>query len=219
MGFNYTQLVAELQSWPQSESAQYQAEIPTFIQLGETRLVRDLNLDIFDNVQPGIAVIAGSRLVMKPTDLIQTRGLIVINAGGVGSPLPIRSYDWCVNYQPDPSVQAQPKYACELNDTQWLVVATPDQNYTLSCHYVRRPPGLSNSNSNTFLGDKVGDCLLVACLMEAEDWLKADDRYQEKRAKYGSELLPAARAELRASIRSGDYSPYSPAAESTDKQG
>lgn len=216
-GFSFNQLVSELQSWPQDSSAQYVAEIPTFIQLGETRLARDLNLDIFDNVQSGISVTAGSRNVTKPTDLIQTRGLQILDLSGVSFPLVIRSFDWCVNYQPDVSVRAFPKFACELNDTQWLIVATPDHNYTITAHYVRRPAGLTNANQHTFMGDKVGDALLVACLMEAEDWLKADDRYQEKKSKYATELLPTARAELRASMRSGDYAPYKPAAESTNK--
>jgi hypothetical protein len=44
--------------------------------------------------------------------------------------------------------------------------------------------------------------------MEAEHYLKADDRYEDMKKKYYEELLPVARAELRQSIRRGDYNPF-----------
>jgi uncharacterized protein YeaO (DUF488 family) len=60
----------------------------------------------------------------------------------------------------------------------------------------------------------VPDALFAACLMEAEHYTQADDRYADFKTKYYEELLPAARYELRQLQRAGDYSPFSPAARS-----
>jgi hypothetical protein len=47
-GFNYPQLFAALQAWPLKSSVPYQNAINRIIFLGELRLIRDLDLDIFD---------------------------------------------------------------------------------------------------------------------------------------------------------------------------
>ncbi len=48
--------------------------------------------------------------------------------------------------------------------------------------------------------------------MEAEQWLKVDDRYADMKTKYYDELLPNARGEVMIAARSGVYAPLAPIA-------
>jgi hypothetical protein len=69
----------------------------------------------------------------------------------------------------------------------------------------------SAPNATTWLSRSGSDALFCACLMEAEHFIKADDRYKDYLDKYNNELLPRLRAEIRKSIRAGDSSPMKPA--------
>lgn len=217
--FTFAELEQALQDWPENSSGgtgEYVDNIPRIISLAETRLVREMNLDIFDYLDETVAISQSDRLVPKPDDLIQVRDMHLINADGVRMPLILRSYGFCQRYAPDPVVEAQPIYFCELNELEWMVVPTPDDDYLVASHYIRRPAGLSVSNTSTWFSEKLGDLLFTACLMEAEQYLKADDRYGDMKTKYYEELLPAARLELRRSLRMGDYQPFKPAAKSVE---
>lgn len=208
-GFTYDQLFAALQTWPEDDASEYLADLPRIISLGEIRLVVDLNLEIFDQTHSNVVVTGNQRLVTKPTGTISTRKLgILVN--GRYYPLLLRTRDWCDNYAPDATLLAQPKFYCEYSETQWEFVATPNQNMLAKAVVIARPAGLSGSNQNTWLGDNAGDLLFGACLMEAEHWIKADDRYADIKAKY-AENLAVRRLELQNLIRNPGYSPYKPA--------
>jgi len=165
-----------LQAWPADASQQYLDNLDRIIGLGELRLVRDLNLDIFDHVIT-LALTQGERIVQKPSNWIATRSLRIgpetfyllteddeilgLEDGSGGFlleeaedvqetrsyPLEMRSWDFCHEFAPDPLIQGRPRYFNELNDTQWEVVPTSDSNYGVICRYVRRPTdSLSQDN-------------------------------------------------------------------------
>lgn len=245
LSYTWTTLRAALQAWPHSSNADYVANLDHIIGAGELRLVRDLNLEIFDH-STTLVVDAGERLIQKPGNLIATRSLRVgpetfyliteeedvvgleDGSGGIllesavdaadtrTAPLEQRSWDWCQEFAPDPVQTGRPRYFNELNDTQWEVVPTADQRYGVLCRYVRRPTDLLSSsepNATSWFSRAVPDALFAACLMEAEHFLKADDRYDDFAKKYHNELLPIARAELRDMIRAGNYQPVRAAAQ------
>lgn len=214
-GFTYAQLMAALQTWPEDDASEYVADLPRIIALGELRLVRDLNLELFDQEVTSIIVTGNNRAVPKPTDpvVVTTRALYFVNPQGVSTPLYLRSREFCEQYAPDVTQLGQPKYYYEYSETAWRIVPTPNQSGTAKAHVVARPLGLSASTTTTWLSRNVGDLLFDCCLMEAEHWIKADDRYGDIKTKYYEEKLPAARLELRNLLRNGEaYSPYKPAA-------
>lgn len=212
ISFNYTTLVAALQSWPEDSGDTYVADIPNLIGLGETRLLVDLNLELFDLEKADIVVTGNNRLVPKPEGLLVTRTLGLIRNGRY-IPLTLRSRDWCDNFAPDPTALAVPRYFYEYSETHWKIVGTPIENMLAKALYMQRPAGLTEGNPTTWLGTNAGDLLLACCLMEAEHWLKADDRYADMKTKYYQELLPVRRLELQTMIRTGQYTPYVPAAQ------
>jgi hypothetical protein len=218
LAWTYNSLRAALQSWPVNASTQYVADLDSIIGLGELRLVRDLNLEIFDRISVAASTVIGTRTIAKPTDAVILR-TVALTVAGAYTPIERRSHDYCKLYAPDPTVQGIPLYWCDLNSTQILLVPTPSAVYATDIRYVARPADSLASGSPTassWLATNVPDCLFAACLMEADHYIKADDRYADMKTKYYEELLPSARAELRQMIREGDYSPFKPAAKAAE---
>jgi len=333
LAWTYTSLFDALKAWPvEIENQTYEDDLPTIIGLGHVRLIRDLNLSIFDVTDESLTLDEGERLVTKPTGIIATRSLrigkiisstaevaadddslcvaqvpanvqaaLTLNGAavvaGVGTftiprrvtvtetllsiggieviltgtdkngfkaqetvttlengrvasslnlwltltgiqarmgdgtrqvkvggavarggvvigetwPLELRSKEWCQAYAPDRREVNRPVYFNEHSSTQWELVDSADQDYAVISHHVARPQELTASFAGpTWLSSSVPDGLFAACLMEAEHYLKADDRYADYQSKYAGEIIPAARLELRNLIRLGDRGPFSP---------
>jgi hypothetical protein len=121
-----------------------------------------------------------------------------------------RSFDFIQMYLG--AAAGQPKYFADHGQSEWLI-APPTDALATACkrRYVQRPPSIVVAQ-NTWIGDNVGQLLFVACLMESEQWLKADDRYGDMKTKYYEELLPNARGEVMLAARSGVYAPLAPIA-------
>ena len=212
-GFTFSELEQALKDWSEENSEnpnEYAENIPRLVQLAELRVVRDLNLDITDAIDVSAAVNAGSRVVIKPAGIIVNRVMWLITAG-VRTRLTQRSYDWLVNYAPNPASTGTPKYYAEVDELSWQIAPTPALNATVETRGVYRPESLVDEET-TWLGDNVGDLIFAAALMESEDFLKADDRVADYANKYNS-LLPTARLEMRNLIRAGDYQPLRPVAQ------
>lgn len=222
LAWTWTTLIEALQKWPRNTSTTYIAQLPIIVGLGERRLWRELNLELLDVVDININMTTGTREVDKPADVLQLRTVgfyLPVGEGEEAQPefrdLEKRSYEFCLLYQRNALTQGVPKYYAELATDQVYVVPTPDLDYLMHYRYIGAPPEtLSSSapNTATWISRTVPDALFSACLMEADHYLKADDRYGDMKSKYYEELLPTARAELRQSIRTGDYAPLKPAA-------
>lgn len=277
-GFNYTQLFAALQAWPLKSSSVYLQNLNRMIFMGELRLVRDMDLEIFE-VTDQVAVALGDTAVAKPAGsqpitftapVAQGATSATLNANFTGVtgvyvvtfsdneiqavtltngapsatwPLPManaattaaiisplfvaerslwsiysgrpkilvkRSYDFIQSYiQQD---QGRPLYYCDDGQSQWLFAPAADANTSaIKRRYIRRPESIVVAQ-NTYFGDNLGDVLFAACLMESEQFLKADDRYADMKTKYYDELLPNARGEIAIAARAGVYSPLQPVA-------
>lgn len=277
-GFSYTQLYDALQVWPLKSSTAYLASLNRLIFLAELRVIRDLDLDIFD-VNDSVSVAQSDTSVAKPpgsqpivftapiaaadvaatltavwtpatvtrvvtfsdqeiqavtftqgsagvtwtlpmaaaatinavanSPFIAERNLWVVYSG-VPKILRKRSWDFLTMYTA--ATQGQPLYYADQGQSEWIFGPAADANTSaILRRYIERPVSLVVAQ-NTWLGDNVGDCLFAAALMEAEHWLKADDRYADMKTKYYEELLPNARGEVMIAARSGVYSPLAPIA-------
>jgi len=217
-GFTYSELEQALKDWGDNTSeeiGEFVDNIPRIVQLAELRVVMDLNLDIFDVTDTSAVVTNGSPLVAKPAGLITTRALWYYLNGARQSRITQRSYDWVTSYGMAGQVNGIPKYFCEQSDVSWLVAPTPNANATLESRGVYRPASLFDEET-TWLGENCGQLIFVAAQLEADNYLKMDDRGEAIRSMYYNELLPVARMELRSLIRAGDYAPYRPAAQKAE---
>lgn len=334
--YTYATLVQAMQDWPVNQGANYIANIPQFVSLGELRLLRDLNLEFFDLTDATQVLAAGANEVTKPTGIVSLRTMrlaiatpptvtapdpvaigasqfttqelgplaptgtlgpslpitlavplqvtvtdttSVGNAGGIivtitgkdsdgsknsetiytengrtvigkvqwasitgmtcsgggtllsisigtaeggaqtgptqlGKSYPVykRNFDYVSNYASNPARTARPRYYAELDEFTWMLSQGADQDYQVVVRYIARPVSLVVQTTGTWLSENCSDLLFQCSLMEAENYLKADDRFGDIAGDYATKLQ-VARIELRNSIRQGDYSPVKASAE------
>jgi len=210
-GFTYTELYNALQTWTKDAADEYQSDLNRIIELGELKLIKDLDVTIFDVNDSTPVVTSGSRNVTKPTGCLSTNSLFLLTSG-TRSRLVQRSLDWCLEYAPNVTTDTgTPTFFAELNSTTWYIVKTPTATTTLDSYFVKRPNSIVDDDS-TWLGDNCGDLLFYACLASSERWLKADDRWQDIITDY-QDALQKWKIENRNLLRKGDYSPLMPAAQ------
>lgn len=173
----YAELEQNLQDWLEDDDAEFQGSIEEVIQLGQMRLWRDLDLSIFTSEDTATTSI-GAATITKPvtdTELVSFKSLWYDNLGE-RTFLELRSADFIRDYQV-PGQNAAPKYYCELNEAQWELAPVPDAIYTINTRGTTRLDVLDPiTNTTNWLSLHQSDLLFKACLAEAENFLKADDR-------------------------------------------
>jgi len=190
---NYTNLQSTIADY--LARTDLSAQIPTFIQLCENRLRRDLRLRTM--LKSSTTTMAqGDPTVALPTDFIAIRDLHI-------NTTPIQALNYYspsnINRDTYAYTQALPRgYTVLASEFQFSPI--PDSNYTLQILYYAAPPYLSSTNpSNVFLAN-APDLLLYGSLAEAEPYLMNDDRIQTWAGLYQKGL-----DSLTASDDDGEY--------------
>lgn len=202
--YSYSTLTTEIIKQAHDDGTAFAAEVDNLIATGETKLLRDLDLEIFDSTDTG-SFAYGSQNVTKPTGYLACRTLSYVSSGTTRVFMTPKTYDFLIDYWPTSGTVGLPKYYAELNTTTWVVAPTPNSAYTWTARFMKRPTGLSGSNTTSWLGTNAGDLLLLACMIASEAYLEADERIATWKAEY-QEKLGMAKYELRRMTRS-DYAP------------
>lgn len=202
LALTYTSLKSTLQSFLVENaislsSQDYTANIDTIIQMGEEKLVRDLDLDIFD-VDATAATANGVETLTKPTGYLAPRTLRYTVSGAQTFLLPRT-----VEYVRDYGGSGNPLYYAELTDTTWALAPVPTSTITVNVRYVKRPVSIVTT-SPSWMGTNAGDALLYACLIASEEFLKDETRGKVWKDKYETDILPRTKQELKRLQRS-DY--------------
>jgi hypothetical protein len=201
--YTYTTLVAIIKSYSSDIDSEFVAAIPDFIAKGETRCLRDLDLELFEQ-WIDVTVTGGSRLISKPSDAIEINDLFIRNPAALTwIECPRRAFGYALMYAPTEATTGVPVFYSEYDEDSIYVVPTPDQSYTAGNAKVRatiRPTGLSAANENSWLGDNMADLLYHACMIEAYDFLKHGAKMQEAATKYQS-LIPSLTREIEDIVR------------------
>lgn len=147
------------------------AMIPTFIQLAETRLRRELRLRTMLNVATTNNTANDSTIEM-PADFLEMRDLHINT-----NPITVLKYNTpSVFYRNSFStISGKPvQYTVLANDFQLAPI--PDTVYEFQMLYYAAPAYLSNTNTSNVFLQTCPDLLLYASLGEAEPYLMNDDR-------------------------------------------
>jgi len=156
----------------------------------EYRIFRDVDSD--NNRKYVTAnLIASTRFIDTPTDALVIRSAQIVDSeladGNTNQErdfLQWRDTSFMSEFNPT-AVTGVPKYYSWWDETRIIVAPTPDQTYTIQLNYILKDPGLSSTNTTTYISTNFPNGLLYACLVEAYGFLKGpQDLLQLYEQKY-----------------------------------
>jgi len=185
----YAELVQKIRDYTEVDSNVLTSTIVDgFIENAEFRILRDVDSD--NNKRYATAnLVASNRFIDTPDNLLVIRSAQIVDSDGSSQPdnrefLEFRDTSYMSEYNPTGSTGVPKYYGFWDNDT--IVLApTPDATYTIQLNYILKDPGLSSTNTQTYLSKFFPNGLLYACLVEAFSFLKGpNDLLQLYEGKY-----------------------------------
>lgn len=183
--FTYNALVNQLRNYCERDDTDFIDTIPVFVTLSIDRISKDAKLLGAEKYIVG-TFIPNEEVLQKPALWRQTMTFNVGNGenNNVRNTIPLRSYEFCTNYNPDRSTTGFPEYYADYGFNNWLVVPTPDQNYPFEICYIETFGPLDPENQTNWLTQNAPQLLLYATLTEAMLFLKNDERASFWEDKY-----------------------------------
>ena len=185
----YAELVQKIRDYTEVDSNVLTSTIVDgFIENAEFRILRDVDSD--NNKRYATAnLVASNRFIDTPDNLLVIRSAQIIDSDGSSQPdnrefLEYRDTSYMSEYNPTGATGVPKYYGFWDNDT--IVLApTPDATYTIQLNYILKDPGLSSTNTETYISKFFPNGLLYACLVEAFSFLKGpNDLLQLYEGKY-----------------------------------
>ena len=185
----YTELLQKIRDYTEVGSTVLSDTICNgLINDAEFRILRDVDSD--NNRRYASAnLIASTRFIDTPTD-----ALIIRSAQIVDSALPDTDQNREFLQWRDTSFMSEfnptggtgvPKYYSLWDEQNIVVAPTPDATYEIQLNYILKDPGLSSTNTTTYISQNFPNGLLYACLVEAYGFLKGpQDLLQLYEQKY-----------------------------------
>ena len=188
MSANYTELLAEVESW--SNRADLTAKMADFILYGEKRLNRDLRIRQME-ASSDLSAVAGTREIALPSDYLEVRRVYID-----GSPVSELGYVgphvfWGTHGSSEPG---KPKfYTVEGNNL--VLGAIPDSAYTVKFTYYQQIPPLVTNATNWLLED-APDLYVYASLIALAHYAR-DNEYLATVTTLYTEAMKAMRKDGR----------------------
>lgn len=189
ISYTYSSLKTALQDWMEDSFSDYTDQLDDIIGKAELRCIRDLDLDLFNQVDTSVSTVAETATIALADTGIVLKALWVN-----GSFVEPRSEGYIYHYD-DIASSGQPLYWCQTTESVIRLAPRPDAVYSTRQLILRRPTGLSSSNDTSFLSDHAGDLLFAACKVLSEQFDKAPEDAAAAEAEYQT-ILPRAQREL-----------------------
>ena len=155
----------------------------------EFKILRDVDSD--NNRRYDTAnLVTSDRFINRPAGLLVVRSVQIVDSNGSSEPdnrefLQYRDTSFMSEFNPT-GATGVPKYYSLWDEEKIVVAPTPDATYEIQLNYILKDPGLSATNTTTYLSLNFPDGLLYACLAEAYGFLKGPvDMLQLYDKKYG----------------------------------
>ena len=185
----YTELVQKIRDYTEVASNVLTDTIVNgFIENAEFRILRDVDSDN-NRRYVSAQLVAGSRFIDTPTDLLVIRSAQIVDSDGVGQSdnrdfLQYRDTSFMSEFNPT-ATTGVPKYYSNWDEDTIVVAPTPNATFTIQLNYILKPTGLSSTVPTTYLSLNFPNGLLYACLVEAYSFLKGpNDLLQLYEGKY-----------------------------------
>ena len=185
----YAELVDKIRNYTEVTSTVLTDPIVNgFIEDAEWRILREVDMDANRRYKTA-QFITSTRFIDVPADALIIRSAQITDSSGVGAStnrdfLQYRDTSFMSEFN-NLGVQGTPKYYSNWDENTIVVAPTPDQTYTIQLNYILKDPGLSSTNTTTYLSLYFPNGLLYACLIEAFSFLKGpNDLLQLYEGKY-----------------------------------
>lgn len=150
------------------------SKIPVFIMLAEKKAARILKAQLAQ-IAVTNALTLNNPVVVKPERWVETISFTIETNEGIVV-LKERSRETIQSMYPVLTDTSTPKYYAEWQENYYYVGPTPDAAYNFELMMYQAPPALSDIQQTNYLTDNAPDLLLYSTLLEAEGYLKNDDR-------------------------------------------
>jgi len=185
----YTELLDKIKDYTEVDANVFTSTILNgFIENAEFRILRDIDSD--NNRRYDTAnLIVNDRFIGRPAGLLVVRSAQIVDSQGSSQPnnrefLQYRDTSFMSEFNPTEDTGV-PKYYSLWDESTIVVAPTPDATYTIQLNYILKDPGLSSTNTQTYISQNFPNGLLYACLVEAYGFLKGpQDLLQLYEQKY-----------------------------------
>jgi len=174
MSFTYAQLKQAIQDYTENDETSFVNNIPLFIRMAEERILKSVQLNLFQKNQFG-NMSSGNEYLATPSDFLAPFSLS-IDVSGDKDFLLFKDLDFVQTYTPDATTTGQPKYYAQFDVDNFILAPTPDANYTVDIHYLYRPASITvgAEDGTTWLSENAELALLYGSLIEAYIYMKGD---------------------------------------------
>ena len=200
---NYTQLVAEIQSYTENQFAT--DDINTFIKQAEQRIYNTIQFPSLRKNVTG-ATYGNNKYLSAPNDFLSVFSMAVVDGTGAYSYLLNKDVNFIREAYPVPTDTGLPQYYALFgptttnaatpvitNELSFILGPTPDNAYTIELHYYYSPESITAATTS-WLGDNFDSVLFYGSLLEAYTYMKGEaDVYTAYQKRYDEALAMAKR--------------------------
>jgi hypothetical protein len=185
----YTTLLTDVQSYAERDDQTFIDQLPRLVSQAESRIATEARgLGFMRSVTDDMKV--SQQWLPKPARWRETVSIQIGSGANYATRIILfsRSYEYCRTYWPNPRDTDVPKYYADWNFNHWLIVPTPSLAYPYEVIYHERPLPLSTNSQTNWTTEFAPQLLLYATLLEAQPFLKRDDRIPVFQAEYDRAL-------------------------------
>ncbi len=185
----YAELIQKIRDYTEvSANVLTDSILNDIIENVEFRILREVDSD--NNRRYATAnVLTSTRFIDTPTNALIIRSAQIVDSDGTASAdnrdfLQFRDTSFMSEFNPT-GATGVPKYYSMWDEDTIVMAPTPNATYTIQLNYILKDPGLSATNTTTYLSTYFPNGLLYACLAEAYGFLKGPvDMLQQYDKKY-----------------------------------
>jgi hypothetical protein len=181
---NYTQLSAAIQAYTENPSADFVAEIPTFVKQAEQRIYNSVQFPSLRKNVTG-STTGSNKYLACPSDFLAVYSMAVVDGTGAYEYLLNKDVNFIRQAYPTPTSTGLPRYYAlfgpqsnDPNELTFILGPTPDATYVVELHYFFYPPSIVTA-STSWLGDNFDSVLLYGSLVEAYTYMKGEKDMME----------------------------------------
>ena len=174
MSFTYATLKTAIQNYTQNDETSFVTNLPIFIRLTEERILKSVQLNIFQKNVSG-SMSSSNQYLAAPSDFLVPFSLNITNSNNYEY-LQFKSLEFVNTYNPNSSTTGTPRYYAQFDVDYFILAPTPNANFTVNLSYFYRPNSLTAGadSGTTWLSENAEIALLYGSLLEAYTYMKGE---------------------------------------------